>query len=112
MGQHIKRKPRRLARKSCIYLQRHTMFDLNDLISPASGWTLYEANAINNSGQIVGDGINPLGQGHASSSTLFPSLPPWLAWESRSYRWVEWSALGNDEKLCFQFPPCSSCSLR
>ena len=33
-----------------------TMIDLNDLISPTSGWVLLNATAINNSGQIVGSG--------------------------------------------------------
>jgi probable HAF family extracellular repeat protein len=32
--------------------------DLNALISPASGWTLYGAEAINDSGEIVGYGID------------------------------------------------------
>ena len=41
-----------------------TMTDLNTLINPASGWALGRANAINDSGQIVGDGINPDGSLH------------------------------------------------
>jgi hypothetical protein len=32
------------------------LFDLNDLIDPASGWTLDGAYDINNLGQIVGNG--------------------------------------------------------
>ncbi|MHC4559168.1 MAG: hypothetical protein ACYS80_17905 [Planctomycetota bacterium] len=39
--------------------------DLNTLIDPASGWTLRSANDINNSGWIVGSGINPQGERHA-----------------------------------------------
>jgi probable HAF family extracellular repeat protein len=39
-----------------------SMQDLNDLINPSLGWTLQQANAINDSGQIVGYGINPSGQ--------------------------------------------------
>jgi probable HAF family extracellular repeat protein len=35
-----------------------TMVDLNDLIAPASGWTLREATAINDSGWIVGHGLH------------------------------------------------------
>ncbi|TVQ11156.1 MAG: tandem-95 repeat protein, partial [Balneolaceae bacterium] len=35
-----------------------TLFDLNDLIDPTSGWTLLEAAAINSSGQIAGTGIH------------------------------------------------------
>ena len=37
-----------------------SMKDLNSLIDPASGWTLYEATAINNSGWIVGTGHNSI----------------------------------------------------
>jgi probable HAF family extracellular repeat protein len=32
------------------------MIDLNNMIAPDSGWILYQASAINNSGQIVGVG--------------------------------------------------------
>jgi len=39
--------------------------DLNTLINPLSGWTLKEAFAINDSGQIAGYGLNSLGQEHA-----------------------------------------------
>ncbi|MCH8912583.1 MAG: immunoglobulin domain-containing protein [Planctomycetes bacterium] len=39
------------------------MIDLNDLIPPDSGWTLHEAKDINESGQIVGWGLNPDGLG-------------------------------------------------
>ena len=35
------------------------MVDLNTLIPPDSGWTLFEANEINNRGQIVGTGQLP-----------------------------------------------------
>lgn len=35
--------------------------DLNDLIDPASGWTLIRATNINNGGVIVGWGTNPVG---------------------------------------------------
>ncbi len=37
------------------------MLDLNLLIDPLEGWTLIEASAINDVGQIVGYGINPDG---------------------------------------------------
>jgi len=39
--------------------------DLNILIDPASGWMLISASDINNSGWIVGQGINPQGESHA-----------------------------------------------
>jgi probable HAF family extracellular repeat protein len=35
-----------------------TMVDLNSLVDPASGWTLVEATAINDAGQIAGYGLN------------------------------------------------------
>ena len=39
------------------FLYSHgTMADLNSLINPASGWILYKADAINDSGQIAGLG--------------------------------------------------------
>jgi probable HAF family extracellular repeat protein len=38
--------------------QNGTMSDLNNLIPPGSGLTLFEATAINNAGQIVGGGIH------------------------------------------------------
>lgn len=41
------------------------MYDLNNLIVTNSGWILVSAECINNSGQIVGGGINPAGQDHA-----------------------------------------------
>lgn len=54
--------------------------DLNNLIAPASGWTLTEATAINDKGQIVGSGINPAGQPRAfllsPLSTITPGTPP------------------------------------
>jgi probable HAF family extracellular repeat protein len=38
------------------------MTDLNALVNPISGWTLECANAINDSGQIIGYGLNAQGQ--------------------------------------------------
>jgi probable HAF family extracellular repeat protein len=49
-----------------------TMYDLNDLISPDSGWTLTGAGGINNAGQIVVNGINPSGDTHAFLLTPVP----------------------------------------
>jgi probable HAF family extracellular repeat protein len=40
-----------------IYTAATGMVDLNSLISPTSGWTLTSAVAINDSGQIVGNGL-------------------------------------------------------
>ena len=41
------------------------MADLNSLVNPDSGWILAQANAINDSGQIVGYGANSSGQSDA-----------------------------------------------
>ena len=48
------------------------MVDLNALIDPTSGWTLHEAYAINNSGQVVGAGANALGTTRAFLLTPVP----------------------------------------
>jgi len=42
-----------------------TTINLNDLIPANSRWTLIDATAINDNGQIVGYGVNPSGQEHA-----------------------------------------------
>jgi probable HAF family extracellular repeat protein len=44
--------------------QNGVLTDLNDLLPPGSGWTLQEATAINDLGQIVGVGAAPNGQLH------------------------------------------------
>jgi len=41
------------------------MINLNTLIDPTCGWTLYSARAINDLGQIVGYGLDPIGESHA-----------------------------------------------
>jgi len=48
------------------------MLDLNTLISPNSGWFLYEANDINDRGQIIGNGICPEGKLHGFVLTPVP----------------------------------------
>ena len=52
------------------------VIDLNDMIDPASGWHLVEATAINDLGQIVGQGQNSVGQIHAFLLTPVPGSPP------------------------------------
>jgi probable HAF family extracellular repeat protein len=47
---------------------------LDNLIDPASGWTLIHANGINNNGQIVGSGQNAAHATHAFLLTPRPSL--------------------------------------
>ena len=52
------------------------MTDLNSLLPAGSGWVLIEANAINDFGQIAGQGYNPAGESHAfllNLTTLTPS---------------------------------------
>jgi probable HAF family extracellular repeat protein len=49
-----------------------SMTDLNSLVDLDSGWTLEQANAINNIGQIVGMGRNAAGQGFAFLLTPIP----------------------------------------
>jgi probable HAF family extracellular repeat protein len=49
-----------------------TMVDLNTLLPAGSGWTLTAATDINNSGQIVGTGINSLGEERAFLMTPVP----------------------------------------
>jgi probable HAF family extracellular repeat protein len=48
-----------------IWTEDGGMVDLNTLIDPAAGWTIEDACAINQSGQIAGDGIDPSGYFHA-----------------------------------------------
>ena len=50
-----------------------TMVDLDNLLPTNSGWTFDQAGAINNSGQIVGAGFNPIGQEDAFLLSPFPS---------------------------------------
>lgn len=58
---------------SCPFLYRDgVMYDLNGLIDPASGWHLSLAYAINDNGQIVGQGVNALGQSDAFLLTPIP----------------------------------------
>lgn len=56
--------------------QDSKMYDLNNYLSENQGWTLIQANAVNNRGQIVGYGTNPQGQTHAF---LLNPLPPCTA---------------------------------
>ena len=49
-----------------------TMYDLNDLLPPDAEWTLWQANDINDAGEIVGTGINPQGQWRAYLMTPIP----------------------------------------
>jgi probable HAF family extracellular repeat protein len=54
------------------------MRNLNDMVDVSgAGWTLIEATAINNSGQIVGWGQNPSGVTHAFMLTPIPEPSAW-----------------------------------
>jgi probable HAF family extracellular repeat protein len=46
--------------------------DLNQFIDPGSGWTLTDAEGINDLGQIVGSGVGPGGQLHGYLLTPIP----------------------------------------
>jgi probable HAF family extracellular repeat protein len=48
------------------------MMNLNDLIDPSLGWTLEDAHAINELGQIAGWGVTPSGAEHAFLLTQVP----------------------------------------
>jgi probable HAF family extracellular repeat protein len=52
------------------------MEDLNNLIPVSSDWTLLVASAINDNGQIVGQGINPSGQTDAFLLTPISTPEP------------------------------------
>jgi probable HAF family extracellular repeat protein len=56
--------------------QNGTMSDLNDLIPRGSGWTLPYAWAINNAGQIVGEGYNAGVAGHYRAFLVTPDSSP------------------------------------
>lgn len=57
-----------------------TMLDLNKLIDPMLGWRLTKASAINNAGQIVGEGRNPSGKERGFLLNPWPSVTPdWQA---------------------------------
>ncbi len=51
------------------------MEDLNNLIDPALNWSLTSAQSINDTGQIVGYGVEPFGQQHAFLLTPITIVP-------------------------------------
>ena len=57
-----------------IYTQAGGMQNLNNLIDPSSGWTIYDAAGINDAGEIVGSGVNP--QGRLDACLLTPTPKP------------------------------------
>ena len=61
-----------LSNPHAFYYANGAMIDLNDWIDTEIGWTLLEANAINDIGQIVGRGKNTEGQSRAFLLTPIP----------------------------------------
>ena len=61
-------------RREFLYTSSAGMQDLNSLIDPSSGWTLQDAYDINDSGVIVGDGIDP--SGYTEAYELIPIPEP------------------------------------
>jgi uncharacterized membrane protein len=57
------------AAHAMIWTSSHGMRDLNSLIPASSGWTLINANAVNNVGQITGYGTH---KGHNRAFLLTP----------------------------------------
>jgi probable HAF family extracellular repeat protein len=57
--------PTNAAGDAFLYTTSSGMIDLNSLLPAGSGWDLQVATAINDSGLVVGYGINPEGQGDA-----------------------------------------------
>lgn len=67
--------------------------DLNNLIPAASGWTLLDANGINDNGQIVGSGQNASFQTHAY--LLTPGIFPQISLTSSNAVQIEFTAPAN-----------------
>jgi probable HAF family extracellular repeat protein len=67
-----------------IYSSSGGMQDLNNLLAPSSGWTVSFAAAINNKGQIVGNGTNAVGQSHALLLT-----PVFSKFSQNDSRWAD-----------------------
>jgi probable HAF family extracellular repeat protein len=64
---------------SAFLWQNSVMTDLSTVVGVAgTGWSLFEAAAINDAGQIVGYGFNPLGQEHAFILTPVPEPEVYL----------------------------------
>ncbi len=60
-----------------LWQEGESMHDLNDWLMPdSSEWTLFNARAINESGQIAGCGQNPDGQVHAFLATPIAANSP------------------------------------
>ncbi len=76
-----------------------TTLNLNNLVdSSASGWTLVEANSINNSRSIVGAAVNSAGATHAVLLTMLP--PPTFNWSNAGTTGIwntpaNWSPAGS-----------------
>ena len=69
-----------LERRAFLYSSKTGMVDLNSLLPADSGWVLTTANAINNKGQIVGQGFSAKGT-DALLLNLSEVVPTSLAWD-------------------------------
>jgi probable HAF family extracellular repeat protein len=77
-----------------------SMSHLNDLIvSQKPGWDLVEARAINDVGQIVGQGINPSGQSHAFLLNPIAPQPKQLTISPPSKGFIEVSVATISNKV-------------
>ena len=95
---------------------------LRDAIPPDSGWTLYEATAINNQGQIVGYGLNPAGQtsaylltpdeGGAPGRFLSRFLGNTLALEGPQIRNLERRIVGDGSSIAPEVGASGNAGLR
>jgi probable HAF family extracellular repeat protein len=93
-----------------VYSESTGMVDLNSLIDPASHWELIGAGDINDSGLIVGTGLNPLGQEHAFllTPTSVPEPSPLAAVLVGGVAWLVFgrqkgSELFRYESICPRF---------
>ncbi len=57
-----------------LYTPGQTMIDVNSLLPAGSGWTIYDVQAINDKGQITGDGVGPGGSHAFLLSPVFQSF--------------------------------------
>lgn len=68
--------PPAFARRPVLWTPLGVPLELNSLIDPSQGWTITEANSINDRGQIVGNGVHVInGVGVARAFRLTPIRP-------------------------------------
>ena len=57
-----------------LYTPGQSMIDVNSLLPAGSGWTIYDVQAINDKGEITGDGVGPNGSHAFLLSPIFQSF--------------------------------------